>query len=183
MAGDSPSTVYFQDLAGLARSREPSPGDWVPVLAEIPLFSGLSKRQLRKVASIGRLRRMGKNAQVVREGARGDAFYVIIDGAAVVQASQKRIRLGPGEYFGELALLDDGPRTATVVTETEALLLELPRTRFLKLVRDESSISVALLKELAVRLRVPVTNAARGRAQAEIEAHMRVVAAAFDRAR
>ena len=96
---------------------------------------------------------MGKNAQVVREGARGDAFYVIIDGAAVVQASQKRIRLGPGEYFGELALLDDGPRTATVVTETESLLLEIPRTRFLKLVRDESSISIALLKELAVRLR------------------------------
>ena len=153
MAGDSASTTYFQDLAGIARSREPGPGDWVPVLAEIPLLSGLSKRHLRKVASIGRLRRMGRNTQVVREGARGEAFYVIIDGAAVVQASQKRIRLGPGEYFGELALLDDGPRTATVVTESESLLLEIPRTGFLKLLRDEPTISVALLKELAVRLR------------------------------
>ena len=153
MPGDSAPPVFFQDLAGIARSREPGPGDWVPVLAQIPLFSGLSKRQLRKVASIGRLRRMAKGTQVVREGARGDAFYVIVDGAAVVHAPQKRIRLGPGEYFGELALLDDGPRTATVATETEALLLEIPRTRFLKLVRDESSISIALLKELAVRLR------------------------------
>jgi CRP-like cAMP-binding protein len=153
MAGDSASTVYFQDLAGIARSREPSAADWVPVLADIPLFSGLSKRHLRKVASIGRLRRMGKHTQVVREGARGDAFFVIIDGEAVVLAGDRRIRLGPGEYFGELALLDDGPRTATVATESEVLLLEIPRTRFLKLVRDESSISIALLKELAVRLR------------------------------
>ena len=125
----------------------------MPVLEQIPLLSGLSKRHLRKVASIGRLRRMGKNTPVVREGARGDAFYVIIDGEAVVHASQKRVRLGPGDYFGELALLDDGPRTATVVTESEALLLEIPRSRFVKLVRDESSISLALLKELAVRLR------------------------------
>ena len=153
MAGDSPSTVYFQDLAGIARSREPSAGDWVPVLAEIPLFSGLSKRHLRKVASIGRLRRIGKHTQVVREGARGDAFFVIIDGEAVVQAGDRRIRLGPGEYFGELALLDDGPRTATVATESEVLLLEIPRSRFLKLLRDESSISIVLLKQLAGRLR------------------------------
>jgi CRP-like cAMP-binding protein len=153
MAGDSASTTLFTDLAGIARSGKPKASDWVPVLADIPLFSGLSKRHLRKVASIGQLKRMGPNQQVVREGARGDAFYVIIDGATVVHAAGKRIRLGPGEYFGELALLDDGPRTATVSTETESLLLQIPRTRFLDLVRDESSISIALLKELAVRLR------------------------------
>jgi CRP-like cAMP-binding protein len=154
MNPNAASAMPFVDLAGLARTRKLGPPDWAPVLADVPLFAGLSQRHRQRVAAIGRIRRVPRHSVVVREGDPGSAFFVIIDGAMLVHRDHvRRARLGPGAFFGELALLDDGPRTASVSADEESLLLELPRAKFLKLVRDEPTIASSLLKELASRLR------------------------------
>jgi len=94
---------------------------WADVLAEIPLFAGLSKRQLNKIAKLARTRRYARFTSIVRQGDRGDSFYVILDGTALVKLPGKRgVRLGAGDWFGEMALLSsDGRRTATVTADTD----------------------------------------------------------------
>lgn len=125
--------------------------DWTPVLEGVPLIAHLSKRGLRKIAAITDIRRVGAHTTIMKKGERGDAFYVILDGSVVVDPPG--IRLGPGHSFGELALLDDGPRTATVTAEQETSMLRLPQSKFIKLLMDEPSIAVAMLRQLASRLR------------------------------
>jgi len=94
---------------------------WADVLAEIPLFAGLSKRQLNKIAKLAKTRRYARFTSIVRAGDRGDSFYVILDGTALVKLPGKRgVRLGAGDWFGEMALLSsDGRRTATVTADTD----------------------------------------------------------------
>jgi CRP-like cAMP-binding protein len=100
------------------------------------------------------MRRVAEHSTVVRQGDSGGAFFVVIDGGVLVQGDRASpVRLGPGAFFGELALLDDGPRTASVRAEQATLLLEIPRSKFLTLVRDEPTIAVGMLRELARRLR------------------------------
>ena len=94
---------------------------WADVLAEIPLFAGLSKRQLNKIAKLAKTRRYARFTPIVRAGDRGDSFYVILDGTALVKPPGKRgVRLGAGDWFGEMALLQaSGKRTATVTADTD----------------------------------------------------------------
>jgi CRP-like cAMP-binding protein len=125
--------------------------DWVPVLAGVPLFADLNTRHLKRVAGLGSLRRVARHTQIVKRNDRGDTFYVILDGQARVEPVG--VDLGPGSYFGEMALIDDGPRTADVDAQTDMLLLTIPRTKFTKLLRDEPAIAIAMLRELARRLR------------------------------
>src|ERR1022692_3152865 len=78
---------------------------WADVLAEIPLFAGLSKRHLNKIAGLAKTRRYARFTSIVREGERGDSFYVILDGTVLVKPSGKRtVRLKAGDWFGEMAL-------------------------------------------------------------------------------
>jgi CRP/FNR family transcriptional regulator, cyclic AMP receptor protein len=128
--------------------------DWVPVLAEVPLFKNLSRRHLKRVASLGRTRRFAPRAAIVRTGDAGTAFYVLIDGAARVTTPKGRPRrLGPGDFFGEMALLDDSPRSADVVAEGEVLAMTISRSAFGKLLRTEPALAHELLRTLAGRLR------------------------------
>lgn len=116
---------------------------------DIPLFRGLSKRQLKRVARLAELRRYLGNRPVVRAGTRGDAFYVILDGSAEVRtADGDTTHLQPGDYFGELALLDGAPRAATVSVEGELTTARIARSAFLKLLREEPVIAVGLLPGL-----------------------------------
>jgi CRP-like cAMP-binding protein len=125
--------------------------DWVPVLAGVPLFADLNSRHLKRVAALGSLRRVAAHTRIVRKDDRGDTFYVILDGSAIVEPME--ITLGPGSYFGELALIDDGPRSANVTSTEESLLLQIPRSKFTKLLKDEPAIALLMLRELARRLR------------------------------
>ena len=130
------------------------PRDWLNVLAEVPLFAGLSTRQLRKVAGLGRIRRIHEGARVIRAGDPGDSLYVVLDGeVSVGRRGLPAIALGMGSFFGELALIDGGPRTATIVAKTPLVCLTIGRTPFLKLLRAEPAIAVAVLEELTARLR------------------------------
>jgi CRP-like cAMP-binding protein len=89
--------------------------------------------------------------RIVRKGEPGDAFYVILEGRARVTEVGKM--LAPGEFFGELALLDGEPRSLTVEAETDVLALRVGRTEFLRMLKDEPSVSLKLLQELARRTR------------------------------
>ncbi len=130
------------------------PREWLNVLAEIPLFAGLNTRHLRKVAALGRIRRIHEGARVIRAGEPGDSLFVLVDGeVAIGRRGLSAITLGTGSFFGELALIDGGPRTATVVAKTPLVCLTIGRTPFLKLLRAEPAIAVAVLEELAGRLR------------------------------
>lgn len=123
-------------------------------LAEIPLFAGLGRRHLNKVAALGRIRRFREGATIVAAGEPGDALYVLLDGEVSVQRRRlPAITRGIGSFFGEMALLDGGPRSATVVAHGSAVCLTISRSGFQKLLRKEPTISAALLRELATRLR------------------------------
>jgi CRP-like cAMP-binding protein len=127
---------------------------WAGVLATVPMFEGLSQRHLRKVADEATMKRFARGTPIVRAGDPGDAFYVILDGTANVRRPGKRtVKLRPGDFFGELALLDAAPRVATVEAETEVLTMRLGRTAFQRVLDKEPKVAVAMLRTLAARMR------------------------------
>ncbi len=124
-------------------------------LAAVPLFASLSARHLRRVAELCEEQRYMQGATMVRAGDAGDAFYVILEGEAKVVGSSGRVlnRLFPGDTFGEISLLDGGPRTASVIAETPMRLLALPRRAFLSLLETEPVLAGRILKHVAGLLR------------------------------
>jgi CRP-like cAMP-binding protein len=128
---------------------------WAPVLQELPLFAGVSKRHVRKIAALATEARFSTGSRIVRQGEPGNAFFVVLDGeASVVRSGLPSIPLGPGDSFGEMALLDGGPRSATVVAKTDVLCLRLARAAFTKMLKSEPEIALVLLGELSRRLRL-----------------------------
>jgi CRP/FNR family cyclic AMP-dependent transcriptional regulator len=126
------------------------------LLAEVPLFAGLSRRHLRRLAAVAEEVRFAPGRPVVQEGTRGTAFFVILDGEAkVTMAGSKRTaaRLGRGDFFGELAVLDGGPRTASVIAETRLVAIRITRTQFRKVLRQEPDVALKILEEVSRRLR------------------------------
>ena len=124
------------------------------MLADVPLFRNLSRRHLKRIASLARMRRFAAGTAIVRAGDAGSAFFVLIDGAARVATPKGRSRrLGSGDFFGEMALLDDSPRSADVVADGEVLAMTISRSAFRKLLRSEPALAQELLRTLAARLR------------------------------
>jgi CRP/FNR family transcriptional regulator len=146
-----------------AASRHPSAPpalgkDRIPLLAGIPLFEGLSRRHLGRLAKLAGEARFREGAMMVQAGRPGLAFHVILEGRArvvhgVLPTGRTIVRLGPGDYFGELALLDGGPRSASVVADTPVTTMRLPRGEFRRILRSEPDIALKLLQGLATRLR------------------------------
>lgn len=99
--------------------------------------------------------RFMEGATIVRQGEPGDTFYVIVEGEAKVKDPNGRTlsRLIPGDFFGEISLMDGGPRTATVVAETNLTALALSRKDFGALLQSEPKVTVGLLKHAATLLR------------------------------
>ena len=136
---------------------EPPPSEtarlWADVLGKVPLFAGVPARQVRKIASLGSVARFDASESIVSAGDPGEAFYVILSGRAKVRRGRVTADLGPGAYFGEMALVDGAPRSATIVAKTETACLMLTRKRFAKILRDEPAVALALLRTLAARVR------------------------------
>src|SRR5439155_1467411 len=106
-------------------------------LERVPLFEDCSLRQLRAVADISTVVEVPERTVLTRAGEPGDEFFVIIDGTALVTLSpQKRHRMQPGAFFGEMSLLDGEPRSATVKAETDLRLLVIDRTHFWRLLKE-----------------------------------------------
>jgi len=128
--------------------------EWAAVLQQVPLFASLSRRQLRRVAGCARTRRFEDGAAIVRAGQTGTTFYVLLEGEAVVATPRGRgVRLHAGDYFGEMALLDGAPRSADVRAAGDVVALEIGRTAFGRLLKQEPPIALALLRTLAERVR------------------------------
>jgi CRP-like cAMP-binding protein len=124
------------------------------LLARVPLFAGLPKRHLRSVAGISKEEGFDEKATIATEGRPGDDFYVIISGQGrVVRRGRTVASLMPGDFFGEIALLDGGPRTASIVAETPMRVMTLNRKPFHAVLEREPSIVLKMLEELAGRLR------------------------------
>jgi CRP-like cAMP-binding protein len=123
-------------------------------LADVPLFSGLSRRHLKHVAALTEEEEFDEGDVLAEEGGAGDTFYVLLQGECKVERGGRRIaRLLPGDFFGEIALIDSGPRTATVVAETPIQTMTIHRKRFQKMLEEDPSIVVQMLEELSKRLR------------------------------
>lgn len=91
---------------------------------------------------------------MVIEGAKSESCFVIVEGTVeVVKGGRSIARLGPGDFFGEIALLDPGPRTATVRTQSEVLAVQLPRTGFLEVAQENPKILLRMAEALARRIR------------------------------
>jgi CRP-like cAMP-binding protein len=130
------------------------PGTWANVLETVPLFAGLGRRHVGKIARAGRIARFHHGTEIVRAGEAGETFYVVLDGDVTVKRPRGRgATVGLGGFFGELSLLDGGPRSATVVAHGDVVCFVLRRTAFAKVLRAEPAIAIAIMTELAGRLR------------------------------
>ena len=134
----------------------------VDALSRVPLFSDLSRRHLNQVAEAARIVTYRRGAPVIREGDLGATLFVIVEGEAkVTRGGRKLATLAPGDFFGEISLLDGGPRTATVIAETPLSVVRLYRAPFFRLVQAEPDLGVKVLSILARRIR-RVDRAVRG---------------------
>ncbi|SRR6266545_3480750 len=123
-------------------------------LAQVPLFSACSKKDLQLVAKRAEDVKVDAGKVLVTEGDTGTEFFVVIDGkASVSKRGQKVAELGPGGFFGELALLDKAPRNATITAETPMELVVLGQREFAGLIDDVPEFAHKLLAGLARRLR------------------------------
>jgi CRP/FNR family transcriptional regulator, cyclic AMP receptor protein len=135
-----------------AASRE-EVGAIVAGLKKSALLGGLKERDLKHLASLAKLRTIGKDSTVVKRGEKGIGFYVILDGAVQVRKGRTAVaRLGPGDFFGELALFDDRPRSADVVTLEPTTVVVLSRWEFWGFAADRPEMLRTILQEMARRL-------------------------------
>jgi CRP/FNR family transcriptional regulator, cyclic AMP receptor protein len=120
------------------------------LLKQVPLFSDLDNRELDQVAESMKRRRFSSGQEIAREGESGVGFFVIEEGNAKVSVhGEERRRLGPGEYFGEIALIAQGARTATVTAEGDLTALGMTFWDFRPLVEGNASIAWKLLQAFA----------------------------------
>ena len=123
--------------------------------ASIPLFSGVSKRGLRAIVAAADEITVKAGKELVQEGGHGRHLYVVVEGSVkVTRGSRKVATIGPGEYFGELALISGAPRTATVTTEEDSTLMVLDPRRFEVVLEQEPRVARAVLATVGDRLRM-----------------------------
>ncbi len=147
---------------GKARSEMPDPGpprqDPVASLQRVELFAGMDRRQSEQIARLLKERRFAKGETVIMEGSGGAAFFIIESGEASVSSKGVNLAtLGRGQYFGEVALIDGGPRSATVTAATDLVCYALTFWEFRPLVERNGTIGWRLLQALAKQLRDAVS--------------------------
>ena len=122
----------------------------VELVGRVPLFSELERREIEQIATSMKERSFSAGQEIAREGESGVGFFVIRDGnASVTVGGEERRRLGPGDYFGEIALIAQSPRTATVTAETDLTCLGMTFWDFRPLVEGNASIAWKMLQALA----------------------------------
>jgi len=126
----------------------------VNLLSGVELFAGLTKKEAAFLLQFMRDYNYPAGKVLVAEGDKGGRFYLIVSGTAVVTRRGRRIRtLGPGDSFGDIALIDGGPRSATVAAETPLSILSLAIWNFKAALIENPSITYKLLLALCKRLR------------------------------
>lgn len=126
----------------------------VEVIERVPLFANMSPRDIEGIAALFKERRFVAGETITKEGAGGAAFFVIESGQATVSVGgRQRATLAEGDYFGEIALIDEGARSATITANTDLVCYGLTYWEFRPLVQRNATISWNLLQTLAKRLR------------------------------
>jgi cyclic nucleotide-binding protein/pyruvate phosphate dikinase-like enzyme len=156
--------LYLLQCRAVTRAGSPSPSAReggategsgpVAVLQRVPLFAGLDRRDIEHIARLFKERRFTAGEVVTKEGAGGAAFFVIESGEATVSAHGKQIAtLAAGDYFGEIALIDEGARSATITATTDLVCHGLTYWEFRPLVQHNAAIAWNLLQTVSKRLR------------------------------
>lgn len=126
----------------------------VKLLSGVPLFAGCSKRELGAIAGSMKEIRRSPESILARQGDPGVGFFLITSGTATVKANGRtRAKLGSGDFFGEISLLDGGPRSATVQADTAIEMLGLTGWSFRGVIEHYPSIAQKMLVVMAERLR------------------------------
>lgn len=137
-------------MAKATKTRDP-----VDLLAKVSLFDGLSRKELQTIHRSAKEVHFPAGRTIVSEGSTGVGFHMIVSGnAKVLVKGRSRATLGSGDYFGEMSLIDRGPRSATVTATTDVTTLSLASWSFLSILDKNPTISRKLLTELCRRLRV-----------------------------
>ncbi len=124
------------------------------IIAKIPLFSDLEPRELKRIADSFKEREFAAGDTISSEGSSGAGFFVIGEGTAKVTVhGEERGSLGPGEHFGEIALIDEGARTATLTAETDMTCYGMTFWEFRPIVESDPRIAWKLLQALVRKLR------------------------------
>jgi CRP-like cAMP-binding protein len=125
----------------------------VELIRKVPLFAHLSKRQLEQIAQIADEIDLREGKEMTKQGSRGREFFVLLEGDAEVKKDGRRINtLKGGDFFGEIALVSDVPRTATVIASSPVRALVITDRSFQRLLRDTPEIQAKVLSALAERL-------------------------------
>src|SRR5512141_1807019 len=129
------------------------------LLRNVPLFAGLNEQQLDVLAHMMVRKSVGRNAKIIGAGDPTDSLYIVINGRLKVLMSDEQGReviltiLGPGEFFGEMGLLDDSPRSATVVTLELCELLCVSKSEFKRCLAKNFDLTLSVMRSLVKRLR------------------------------
>jgi CRP-like cAMP-binding protein len=122
-------------------------------LASVPLLAGLDDRVRRRLAEVGKRRTYAADETIVREGSTGTALYIVLSGTARVEREGAAIgKLKAGDFFGELALIEEHPRSATVVAAESTECLLFPAWEFTALLNEHPEVAVPIMRALIGRL-------------------------------
>jgi CRP/FNR family cyclic AMP-dependent transcriptional regulator len=129
----------------------PAPAD---ALRNVPLFFGIEGKELNRIANQMKERSFREGSTVVAEGETGAGFFVIAEGNATVSiGGDVRATLGPGDHFGEIALIDDGVRSASITAATDLRCYGLTPWEFRPFIEEHPQVAWVLLRTLAKRIR------------------------------
>ena len=125
----------------------------VDLIREVPLFSRLSKTELRDLAMLADEIDLRNGKEMTRQGAAGREFFVLLEGTADVKKNGRKINtLGPGDFFGEIALVSHEPRTATVTATTPVRTLVITDRSFRRLLDESPQVKTKVMEAMAKRL-------------------------------
>jgi CRP-like cAMP-binding protein len=122
-------------------------------LRSVPLFGGCTDKELAFIASRADEVDISAGKVLTEKGKSGGDFFIILEGRAEVDAAERKRTLGPGDFFGEIALIDNGPRTATVKATTAMRCLVLGHSQFRDVLHQNGEIAVKILRAVTERLR------------------------------
>lgn len=130
------------------------------LLSQVKMFSSLNKKELALVSKASEVVKVPGGTEIVKEGEIGHEFYLILSGSATVNRGGEDIaELRPGNYFGEMSLLDKGPRSATVTADSDSELVIIGQREFAGVLEEVPAVAHKLLVSMAARLREADTKA------------------------
>ncbi len=123
-------------------------------LARVPLFAGISTESMTRLAAATGEQDFAAGQFIVRQGQIGTGLYIVVDGAVrVLRGSEELADLGPGDFFGEMSVIDQQPRTASVQAITDTRCLGLASWELLQLLQTDTALSLNLIRGLVARIR------------------------------